>query len=196
MSTPDMTTISARVPVDLRTDLEELARRDGNHELTPVIRAALRQYADARLRPAAVAGGLFENGQEGAYRRRGRTTERTAAQWVAPRIGTVRAQVLALYADAGDHGLTADDVIQHLDARARRLRVKAPAVNGTARRVTDLLQAGMIAPALDEDGHERVRLTRHRTPATVWQITTAGAQAAEELAARTDARGQEARHDA
>lgn len=183
----DTATISARVPVDLRADLEELARRDGNLELTPIIRAALRQYADARLRPTAAAGGLFDNGQAGAYRKRGRSTERTAAEWVAPRIGTVRARVLKLYADAGDHGLTADDVIQHLDAVARRLRQKAPAVNGTARRVTDLLQAGMIEPALDEDGHERVRLTAHRTPATVWRITPAGEAAAAELVGRLHA---------
>lgn len=192
-------TIAARVPLDLREDLETIASR-GGVDLTTVIRGALRGYADASLgrdtdaaagyraildlAAASIPGrGLFGAAQ-GAARRRDRSTSTQAAIDVAPRTGSQRRRALAIIAAAGDKGATADEVIEVLQAAARGAGVRGPAVNGVARRVTDLLQAGAIAPVLIEetrsslaDGtarQELTRPTRNGSAATVYRITSKG----------------------
>lgn len=190
-------TVAARIPLDLRNDLEELARR-GGVDLSVIIRGALRGYADAALghhteaaagHRALFAAGLLRGGQ-GAARRAAGPTERAAALGVAPRVGTARRRALELLEGAGAHGLTADEVQAGLERRAHYTGERAPAVNGTARRVTDLVQGGLARPHLIEvtsasladgtAGEVRTRPTRHGAQATVYVITAAGIRALED----------------
>lgn len=131
-------TVAARVPHDLRADLEKIAARDGL-ELSLVIRRILRAGADRELNGdvtvLAGADGLFSS--TGTARRRGTPTELAAALKVAPRVGTARFNALAAFELAGHRGHTPDEVCALLEP--------AP-VNGTARRVTDLAQAHAIEP--------------------------------------------------
>lgn len=167
------TTVAARVPLDLRTDLEAVVQRDREPDLTAVLRKALRRYADERLgRAPAGAGGLFAPAQ-GAARRRDRSTSTQAALDVAPRTGSQRRRALEVIAAMGINGATADEVIRALEQTGQRI-----AVNGVARRVTDLLQAGAIEPApfIHDDGTPGViaRRTRNGSHATVYVITAKG----------------------
>lgn len=174
--------IAARVPLNLRADLELIVSRDGEADLSVVIRKALRRYADERLgRTPAGAAGIFEPAQ-GAARRRDRSTSTAAAIDVAPRTGSQRRKVLNAYGGAGARGLTADEVMALLEAAGARV-----VVNGIARRVTDLLQAGAIE-ALEAApcGHDELdaveagariyatRPTRNGSAATVYVITAKG----------------------
>lgn len=171
-------TIAARVPVDLRDNLLDLARRRGV-DLSTIVRAACRHYADThanggtgwapqahvplRANPLLVAA-------PGAARRNDPATSKAAALDVAPRAGTRRARALRAIADAGWRGATTDEVVAALERQAgRRL-----AVNGIARRVTDLVQAGAIVAAVDSAGNEAVRPTRNGKNALVWVITDHG----------------------
>jgi len=177
--------VSARVPRDLREDLERIAEAD-HVELSVVTRKALRMYADWRQRPTApdlygpgygVPGRLaLAGGDRGSHHRRAGATEVAAALKIAPKLGTQRRTVLELYEAAGHRGLTADDVVAALPNIAP---------NGLPRRVTDLLQGGLIGEravgdprelAPDEESLDGlvVRLTRHKTPATVYVISRRG----------------------
>lgn len=188
-------TIAARVPVDLREDLERLVERDkrrgSDATLTTVIRRLLRQGADAELAPAVTYGlnaadyhTLRLNHAPGRARAGDPGTSRAAARDVAPRAGSQRRRALELIAAAGHHGMTTDEVIAELEAQAIRDGRRPPAVNGVARRVTDLLQAGAITGAVDQlDGVDpvtgsslvpRTRPTRHGSRATVYIATAHG----------------------
>lgn len=190
-------TIAARVPVDLRTALER--RRDelkaaGVHypdgreaDLSYVIRQACRAYVGDRSgvlfeRPPSPAAELELRG--GSARASDPATSKAAAAAQGPpRVGSQRWRALVAFAEASLRGLTADEVVVKL----------APAPhNGTARRVTDLLQGGYIeqAPPLIDKAYgknpaERARLLepidpdakRPRINATVERKTRAGAWA-------------------
>lgn len=178
--------VSARVPLDLRRELELLASQDGHGELSIVARAALREYTDRRLgRSTGAVDAVVDNlgasllrGGQGAARRHGTATERAAALAQAPRVGSARRRVLELLEDAGARGLTADEAQRALERAAGR--GNAPPVNGTARRVTDLVQGGLATPRLDDvDMSITTRATRHGAQANVHVITPAGARALE-----------------
>lgn len=179
--------VSARVPSDLRADLETLARRRGEADLSLTIRRALREHVERHLngttRPNLLTGG------QGAARRNGTHTERAAALKVAGRVGSQRRRALELYASAGNRGLTADEVCELL----------APLpVNGVARRVTDLLQGQAVVeriapPKIGEREAKTpegvlTRRTRAGAQATVYVITPHGRRLLEDAADRERAR--------
>lgn len=189
--------LSAKVPLDLRQDFELLAQRGGHGDLSIPVRAALREYADARLRPAP----SLLSGGTGARRTRATATEAAAALKVAAKVGTQRRRALEAYERVGEIGLTADEVASVTGAR----------LNSVSRRVSDLVQGGLVAqlePVTEDHAagtltyvglpggarrafraEEEVTgdvITRETTGgarATVYAITAAGARALE------DARG-------
>ncbi len=169
--------LDVRVPIDLRTDLEALAVRQGR-TLSDVVREACRTYADHNL---AGTAGLFDRADlagpnpltyngPGSARTNDPATAKDAASMVAPRIGSQRHQALLLI-EANPR--TTDDVIAAMQLAASRHGRRGPAVNGVARRVTDLYQAGAIEP-LTRDGIVQTRPTRNNRDAIVWAITPAG----------------------
>lgn len=195
MSTPtNWSTIAARVPDDLRDDVRGLVGTNGYEDLSQVVRKALRELVHRERTGAPLAGGLFDPGQ-GAARRHDRATSKAAALDVAPRVGSQRRRALEVITLARRAGATTDEVILELERQARASGTRPPAVNGVARRVTDLLEAGAIEelrrpPKEDErlrevwtetatgrDPDEPVtvtRKTRHGSQATVWVSTAKG----------------------
>lgn len=176
-------TIAARVPLDLRQDLELLAARRDT-DLTHVIRWAVRELVDRELHgmPDSLARRLF-GPRQGTTRRHDHATSNAAARDVAPRTGSQRRRALAHIVAAGEHGATTDEVIAVLERTASVLSRRPPAVNGVARRVTDLLEAGAIEEARCNgtchhercDGsHVLTRKTRHGSDAIVWVATDKG----------------------
>lgn len=178
------TTIAARIPLDLRQELEdEVSRRRAAGELRPggepidlstVVRQALREHAEAAAgRPPGgvhVVGrqaGLLDNGRPGAQHRDAGNTERAAALKVAARAGTQRRLALEAFEAAGERGLTADEVAVKLAPRP---------LHSLARRVTDLLQGDLIEPRAGdtEPGPLLTRTTRAGSAAQVYRITGAG----------------------
>lgn len=172
-------TIAARVPATLKAKVLAAAR-GGNVDASVVIREALDAYltpgARGPSRSAAIAAGILRGGQ-GAARRNATATERAAALAVAPRVGSQRFRALTCFAYAGAKGLTADEVVVKL----------APAPhNGVARRVTDLLQGGLITERTADTAAERAELGAHddrlvddhsRDATPVVRTTRAGAHA-------------------
>lgn len=163
----------ARLPDDLADDVLTIAARDGVSE-SDVIRIALRDYCDRELGRTLPV--LFAN-TAGAARRSDPATAKRAAQDVQPRTGSQRHRILELYAHAAlarvadvRVGLTADEVCAALE-RQHRGHV---AVNGVAKRVSELYHAGAILPHLDSDGDDVTRKTRNGSDATVYTITTKG----------------------
>ena len=193
-------TVAARVPHDLREDLEKLAKRDGV-ELSLVVRRILREGADRELNgEATVLEGLFAAGRRS---RPSSATEVEARLKAAPRAGTGRFKALAEFELAGARGLTADEVVVKL----------APAPhNGTAKRVSELAAGGLIRPVravvdpMRDAVHDSARplaageramddgliarVTRADAWATVYVITAAGHRALEDARAK-ERRGQE-----
>lgn len=174
-------TIAARVPVDLKTDLEALLARDRARDpdatMTTVLRRLLRRAADDELVGRPTAGERLFAGGRGAARGGASPTAKAAASRVAPRIGSQRRLCLEVFGAAGIHGATTDEVIHKLEVIFARTRSRPPAVNGIARRVTDLLQAGAIAAVPDPfTGLEppMTRTTRHGVDAQVYAITSVG----------------------
>lgn len=171
-------TIAARVPLDLREGLEALATREGHGDLSTTIRRLLREGLDAEL--ANGRGRLFD-ARQGAARKADRPTAKRAARLVAPRAGSQRRRALEHFAAVaqwwiahpldrrpGRDGLTTDEVIAREQALGRDV-----AVNGFARRVTDLLEAGAIESVVVA-GEYVTRKTRHGSDAQVWRITAKG----------------------
>jgi hypothetical protein len=99
----------------------------------------------------------------------------------------MRRRILELYAESAE-GLTANDVCVVLDAVSPHV-----AVNGAPRRVTDLVQGGLIAERTintDENeaqGRVYTRQTRHGARARVYQVTEAGIEALRAARAREEA---------
>ena len=171
-------TVAARVPLDLRQDLELIAKRTGT-DLTHVIRQFLRAGADVELGRAEPPVIERLGPPTGARRRNATPTEAAAALDVAPRLNTQRRRALEHF-DDHRRGLTADEVIALEQAAGRRV-----AVNGLARRVTDLLQAGAIRELLvgevwvegelvADGGAGITRQTRNGSQAQVYVITAKG----------------------
>lgn len=141
-------TIAARVPLSLRTDLEALLaerRSIGDHrpdggplDLSTVIRRACALYVDANLNGAR-RGTLELGALDGRPRahRGGPATEQEAAEGAWPRAETQRRRALELLRDAGERGLTGDE----LD-----LELNAGVYNGR-RRLSELKAAGWAEPA-------------------------------------------------
>lgn len=166
-------TVAARVPLELRAELEQARDTAGDADLSVTIRRALRAEADRVLgRAPAGAAGLFAPAK-GSARRHDRATSTQAALDVAPRTGSQRRRALAIIEGHGQHGATTDEVIAELEQRAAIEGKSPPAVNGVARRVTDLLQADAITP-LTLDGAEATRPTRHGSQAIVYVATEKG----------------------
>jgi hypothetical protein len=163
--------IAARIPLDLRADLEALAGTEAGHDLSAVIRRLLREGADQRLgRTPTGAAGLLAG--PGRSRRRDPATAKAAASRVAPRAGTQRRRALEAIIRAGAHGATADEVIASMQSGGRDV-----AVNGIARRVADLKEAGAIstiANPITADGDPITRPTRHGAEAEVYVATELG----------------------
>lgn len=159
----------ARVPQDLADDVRHIAHHRNLSE-SDVVRIALREYCDREL--GRTLPGLFAN-TAGAARRSDPATAKRAAQDVQPRTGSQRHRILTLYAHAdsvavqrGRWGMTADEVCAALERQHLPGRV---AVNGVAKRVSELYHAGAIAPIPDQ-----TRPTRNGSDATVYTITTKG----------------------
>lgn len=169
-------TVAARVPLDLRADLEAIAERDQARDpdatLTTVMRRLLRRGADHELGRSPNGNGLFDPAP-GQHRPGGPATSRRAAEQVAPRTGSHRHLALT-YIAARDQGATADEVIAYFERQGIHI-----AGNGPARRVSELVKAGAIAPAIETDpetGGARIaiRPTRHGLHATVYEATALG----------------------
>lgn len=169
---PELPTIAARVPAGLKARLRDAASARGV-DASVVIREAVEAY----LAPADPTGVL--RGGQGAARRDARPTARAAALAVAPRVGSQRYRALTKFMGAGDDGLTTDEVC---------VAIPELPVNGLARRVTDLLQAGFIRPAAYVGTSSPVtRTTRAGAQAQVWVITDKGAAAWRESYRRDEA---------
>lgn len=175
------TTIAARVPLDLREDLEaDVAARRARGELRPngepidlstVVRLALRAWVDHLASDFTGVGfrrqsGLLDaNGRGGSHHRGAGQTEVRAALKQAGRAGGQRRRALECFEAAGERGLTADEVAVKL----------APApLHSLARRVTDLLQGGLIEPVAKHPDGIWTRLTRAGAQANVYRISGAG----------------------
>lgn len=205
MTAPD-STIAARVPLELRAELDELVAAGHYKDLGSLIRKAVRELADAHTNGHA-HGGLFDP-RPGAARRTDPSTSKAAALDVAPRAGSQRGRALAIIAGHGDRGATTDQVIAELEQRAGIEGYPPPAVNGVARRVTDLLQAQAIEPLIARlggngweatttdyrirrpaernegsvgNGPEVTRPTRHGARAIVYVATAKGRRWLEEV---------------
>lgn len=213
-------TVAARVPLDLRKDLEAVVdkwRRSGRRypdgrdvDLSFVQRHALRELTDrelGRARPlvnmglGATAGAQadghdypFPPNAAAELERRGgaarssdpSTSKDAAALQQPPKVGTQRWRALEAFEAAGDRGLTTDEVV---------VKLKPAPHNGTARRVTDLLQGGYIEERLEAEVERRAaiatglatrlnrgaveRKTRAGAWARVWVITRKGRAALE-----------------
>lgn len=199
-------TVAARVPLDLRADLDRLVERlrtagvhypDGREvDRSFVIRQALRAWCVSSLTPAGeldVAGNAtlhnlddadlarLELGRGAARASDPSTAREAAAAMGPPRAGSARYRALEVFEAAHEVGRTADEIVVAL----------APAPhNGTARRVTDLLQGGFIEERLEVEldrrhavlgagGHRlNGRAVERRTRAGAWarvyRITTKG----------------------
>lgn len=203
MSAVEKVPLSARVDPELRDRVLEAGGRAGDPDASTTIRRLLELGLEAQER----AGKALEPAA-GAHRKRGRDAQRNAAAATTPRTGTARHAALELIVNAGPAGMTADAVAAALEARYP--------LNTVARRVTDLLQAGLITEATCEqaEGSDRPyvvagawgarpchadevtfadggvgRSTRTGTAATVYAVTTAGL-AALALARREPAEGR------
>ena len=193
------TTIAARVPLDLRADLERVvelvAKGDPEFTLTKAIRIACREWTDRHLSAAGETSGRLDLMQSFAERAgeqaditplelqarvqtNGTATSRKAYSDSAPRHGSQRRTALELIAGQPRRGLTTDEVIARMEASGLRV-----AVNGIARRVTDLKQAGAITPAMTAPGGDIIipggtepvtRLTRNGSHAEVYVVTDKG----------------------
>lgn len=133
-------TIAARVPLDLRTDLEAVRDRlkstDPAIDLSRVIRRACTEFVDRELArgPGSGPGGLLSPAEaniEGGARRLGRAlgrldtepathvhdpaTSKAAARAAWPKAGRRRRKVLDALLAAGNEGRTADELDQELD---------------------------------------------------------------------------------
>lgn len=187
MTTSDDPTMAARVPADLRDEALALVGTPRFPDRSSVLRIALRELVDrengrANGQPAT---GLFAP-REGTTRRHDRSTSRKAAADTAPRTGTGRRRALEVIVRAGLAGATTDEVVAMLERLHPGQRI---AVNGVARRVTDLLEAGAIEEARcngtcaqrECDGsHVATRPTRHGSAAIVWTATDKGRRWLEE----------------
>lgn len=175
------TMLGARVTLELRHDYEELARRRDLPDLSPLIRAALRRYADEELGRIAhpPAPPRIFDPRPGAARGSDPSTSKAAAALVRPRTGTQRRRILELYYANREPGLTADECVAFLELEARQRGTAPPAVNGVAKRVSELAQAHAIEPAViigpvGGAGDVLTRPTRHGVEATVYRITELG----------------------
>ena len=123
--------VSARVEPALseRVWLSGNAAGDTNRSATVCRLVELGLDAEARGE-RTLAGG------PGTHRRNGGAAQRQAAATV--RTGTARHAALGFFVDAAAAGATADEVAEALEDRWP--------LNTVARRVTDLLQAGLIIP--------------------------------------------------
>lgn len=185
--TPDQVTIFARVPALLRAQVEA-ATRPGETQ-SDTVRRLVAEGLDAERRAHETMAG------PGTHRRNDKPTARRAAWEVTPRAGTQRAKALGHFRTAGARGLTPDEVCALMPEGA---------INGIARRVTDLLQGGLIEPAtwhepepgrpyisagvwrnrgtgpyeepIDGPGSQITRPTRHGAKAGVYVITATGLQ--------------------
>lgn len=188
-------TIAARVPHELRTELE--AKRDelraaGVHypdgreaDLSYVIRVGLRSYLDLGVARAGAMppADLTAVSRETLGRLDGRPrahhdgpeTARIAAALAWPAAETARRKVLEAIAKAGVDGRTSDELVVELRMFSAQ------------RRLHDLKRGGWVRPkmglALDTKGgvvrtaKPVRRLTRHKRPADVY-VLTAAAEAA------------------
>jgi hypothetical protein len=165
------TTIAARVPVDLRTDLEAIRQRSGDPDLSHTIRRILRAGADREL--AGNPTGLlpsrgFANGAK-AHANDPATAKAAAAKLKPPRVNTHRRYALERISHTGADGMTADELICWADEHDG-----IPYAISLARRVSELLQADAVEPATDPDGLRVTRPTRAGNRAQAWRITARG----------------------
>jgi Arc/MetJ-type ribon-helix-helix transcriptional regulator len=170
MTAPD-STIAARVPLEHRAELNALVEAGHYKDLGALIRTATNELA---ARHRAGNGNPLIGDHAGAARRSDPSTSKAAARDVAPRSGSQRRRALEVIRDAGAHGATTDEVIEVLDL-SRPPGAPRPAVNGVARRVTDLLQAGAIETVpLVGTSTPATRKTRHGSDALVYVVTAKG----------------------
>lgn len=142
------TTIAARVPLGLRTDLEALLverqaagdhRPDGGElDLSTLIRRACAAYVDVNLGASRQGpSGTLElgslNGRPRSHRG-GPATERQAAEGAWPNANTQRRRALEFVRNAAEHGLTGDELDVLLDA----------GIYSGRRRLSELKLAGWV----------------------------------------------------
>lgn len=174
-------TIAARVTPALRRDLEALLaerlkagdrRPDGAPlDLSTLIRRACAAYVDVNLNGSRQGpSGTLELGSlDGRPRthRGGPRTEQQAAEGAWPRARTQRRRALELLENAGDYGLTGDELDVLLDA----------GVYNGRRRLSELKAAGWAEVKLGPDGLGNnapvTRKTRAGHRAEVYVLTAA-----------------------
>ena len=164
-------TVAARVPLELRRELEERARLE-DVDLSTIIRRAL----EAHLRPPNPAGPhptytvapgsravLSAAGALGSLNTLPPShagdpgTSRTAAALAWPEAGHKRRLLLEEVARRPD-GMTSDEAVLFLGYSGQR-------------RLHDLKRAGYVEPLLDEAGRAVTRDTRRGRPAEVLTVT-------------------------
>lgn len=167
--------IAARIPTDLRAEVDQFKKAQGIGDDSEVVRRALRALLGGAEIPGAES--LFTGPQRpGAARRGGRATEAAAARRITLRRGTACFDVAAQLARRGP--LTTDEICAALPERP---------VNGTARRVTDLLEVGYAEEMLDpRTGEPLTRPTRHGASAIVWRLTDRGFSRYREIMSRAE----------
>lgn len=148
---PHNVTLSARVPATLRAGVAAAALEGEDQSAT--VRRLLTLGLDAQRRAAEALAAPR------AKRTPATPTETAAANRKAPRPGTARHLALRYFVRRHERGATADEV--------HALLMPAPQ-NSIARRVTDLLEGGMIEPvrwteSIDGAGHPFARAGRYGT---------------------------------
>lgn len=167
MQTRDAT-IAARVPHDLRDDLQAVCDQAGDANLTVTLRRLLRSGCDRELNQEEPPANLFgARASAGQHHRFDPSTSKSAARDNQPRAGSQRARLLLHLLDH-PAGLTYDEA----NARDERRGIPVAGV-GFARRATELADAGAIG-FVTRDGERLTRKTRHGSEATVYKLTTKG----------------------
>lgn len=162
-------TVAARIPLDLRDDLERASIKAGDDNLTVTIRRLLRTGCDRELNGDPPPAALFApTARAGAHHRDDPATSRKASRDNQPRSGSQRARLLS-YIASHPVGLTYDEC----NAMDEAAGIPVAGV-GYARRATELLDAGAIVRLHDKNGDPITRVTRNGSQAAVYIATTKG----------------------
>lgn len=168
MSSGRDASVAARVPQDLRDDLETLAEREGLADLSPLIRRYLREGADRDLgRGDAPATGLLASlDTRPRAHTGGPATERDAARFAWPTANNAKRELLEHLRRLGGAGVTSSEAVELVGYSGQR-------------RLNDLKHGGWVEVLHDRDGQPVRRKTPRGAWADVYVLTPAAHRALE-----------------